>query len=293
MTLFLLLLAALMQTPAPPAPLAHFHHLHLNSTDPAVAIAFYTSHLESEKRKFAGGPDALYDHNAWLLFNKVSAPPKREVTSAIWHMGWGGGDNMQATYQHQLDLGAKFFVPITDISDQCDGKGGNGRFWFAYLDAPDHALIELNTTAATNHYFDHVHLLSEDAIAASDWYVKEFGLMRRGTPSREVRSRCGRQTAPAASMMLDDVNIIIYPVGNAKAAFPDWWKDRTELEAPAGHSIDHMAFSVADLDATVARLKADNVKVLAGPAKIPGTAVRSAMIEGPDRIDIELVEENK
>src|SRR5260221_6714611 len=125
-------IAALPQT----QPLAHFHHLHLNTTDPQSAIDFYTSKLESEKRKFAGTIDAVYAHKSWLLFTKVNTPPKSEITSGIWHMGWGGGDNMKETYQKQLVIGTKFATPITDISDQCDGKGGNGRFFFAYIDAP-------------------------------------------------------------------------------------------------------------------------------------------------------------
>ncbi len=290
-------LAALLA--APQQPQAHFHHLHLNSTDPAAAIKFYTSRLESETRRFAAGADAksgedaVFAGKSWLLFTKVATPPKREVTSSIWHMGWGGGANMKETYQKQLDMGTVFFTPITDISDQCDGKGGNERFYFAYIDAPDHALIELNTTAAGNHRFGHVHLLSADAIAAGEWYQKEFGLTRRGTgePSREVRYRCGRQTAPAMSLMMDDVNIIIYPVGNAKAAFPDWWKGREELESPAGHSIDHLGFSVDNLEETLERLKRDGVKILSPAATLVKGRVRSAMIEGPDRIRIELVEE--
>ncbi len=292
--MLLLALIAMLQD-APAAPAAHFHHLHLNSTDPAAAIRFYTSKLESEQRKFAGAEDAVLAHNVWLLFNKVAAAPKSEITSSIWHMGWGGGDNMQATYQKQVDSGTKFFVPITDISDQCDGKGGNGRFFFSYIDAPDHALIELNTTAAGQTYFGHVHLLSADAIAASEWYIKEFGLKRRGTaaPSREVRYRCGRQTAPAASLMMDDVSVIIYPVGNAKAAFPDAWKGREELESPAGHAIDHLGFGVTNLDATLNRLNGDGVKVITPAAWIVKNRVRAAMIEGPDRIRIELVEEKQ
>ncbi len=28
---------------------AHFHHLHLNATDPAAAISFYTSRFDCEK----------------------------------------------------------------------------------------------------------------------------------------------------------------------------------------------------------------------------------------------------
>src|SRR5262249_23647190 len=50
---------------------AHFHHLHLNSTDPAAAIDFYTARLESEKRKFAGIQDAVWAHGSWLLFTRV------------------------------------------------------------------------------------------------------------------------------------------------------------------------------------------------------------------------------
>src|SRR5215472_19320729 len=75
-------------------PLAHFHHLHLNATDPPAAISFYSSKLESEKRKFAGAMDAVWSHNSWLLFTKVNTAPASEITSPIWHMGWGGGENM-------------------------------------------------------------------------------------------------------------------------------------------------------------------------------------------------------
>ncbi len=201
---------------------------------------------------------------------------------------------MKETYQKQVDRGIKFQTPITDISDQCDGKGGNGRFFFSYIDGPDHALIELNTTPANNTHFGHVHLLSNDPIAAGEWYMKQFGLQRRGQspPSREPRYRCGRQTGPSVGMMMDDVNIIIYPVGNAKAAFPDVWKDRDELESTKGHSIDHLGFSVDDLAQTLERLKNDNVKVTEEPRSILGGKVKFAFVEGPDHIRIEVLEDH-
>src|SRR5437773_5750725 len=107
-----LLAPAQEQSPQPvPQPLAHFQHLHLNVTDPQAAIAFYTSKLESEKRKFAGAVDAVWAHKSWLLFTKVKAAPKSEITSAIWHMGWGGGENMKETYQKQVASGTKFQTP--------------------------------------------------------------------------------------------------------------------------------------------------------------------------------------
>src|SRR5580700_10859686 len=96
-------LAALSQD-QPPAPLAHFHHVHLNSTDPPAAIDFYTKHFDCEKAKFAGALDAVWAQKSWLLFNKVNEPPKSEITSTIWHIGWGA-EKMPETYQKQLDLG--------------------------------------------------------------------------------------------------------------------------------------------------------------------------------------------
>lgn len=285
-------LAALAASAQEPA---HFHHLHLNSTDPAAAIDFYTSKLECEKRKFAGVQDAVWAHGAWLLFTRVNAPPKSEITSGIWHMGWGGGDRMRETYDKQVAFGTKFQTSLTDISDQCDGKGGNGRFLFAYIDAPDHALIELNTTAAGNTHFGHVHLLSADPIAAGEWYVKKFGLKPRGPapPSRDVRYRCGRQTGPSVSLMMDDVNVIIYPVGNAKAAFPHAWKGREELESSKGHTIDHLGFRAANLESTLERLKRDGVKVTAEPRAVLGGKIRFAFIEGPDHVRIEVMEDGE
>jgi catechol 2,3-dioxygenase-like lactoylglutathione lyase family enzyme len=291
MRILTILMFALL--PAAAQEAAHFHHLHLNSTDPKAAIEFYTTHLEAEKRRFAGAQDAVWAGGAWLLFTKVDAPPKSQITSAIWHMGWGGGDNMKQTYQRQIDAGTKFQTPLTDISDQCDGKGGNGRFLFAYIDAPDHALIELNTTAAGVTRFGHVHLLSADPIGAGEWYVKEFDLRPRTAtpPSRELRYRCGRQAGPAVSLMMDDINVILYPVGNAKAAFPDAWKGRDEIESSQGHTIDHLGFRVADLDATLARLRRDGVRVTAEPRSVLGGKIRFAFIEGPDRIRIEVLED--
>ena len=97
-------LAVPVQATQQPAPIAHFHHLHLNSTDPAAAIDFYTSKFDCEKARFAGLLDGVWAQKSWLLFTKVSSPPPWELTSAIWHFGWGAED-MKATYQKHLDMG--------------------------------------------------------------------------------------------------------------------------------------------------------------------------------------------
>lgn len=49
-----------------------------------------------------------------------------------------------------------------------------------------------------------------------------------------------------------------------------------------------MAISVDDLDTTLARLKQEGVRIISGPRKADG--LRSAFIEAPDKMQLELVE---
>ncbi|HKV39701.1 MAG TPA: hypothetical protein VJX67_10850, partial [Blastocatellia bacterium] len=274
----------------PPVPLthAHFHHVHMNSTGPAAAIQFYTSKFDCEKRRFAGLMDGVWAQKSWILFNKVKVPPPWTLTSAIWHIGWGAED-MKVTYQKQLDSGTKFFTPISDISDLANYPG----FYYAYVDGPDHALIELNT--ATHHHFGHLHLFSEDPVSAGLWYMKYFGAIRRGDatkpPSREVRNYRGFQVGPSMSLMMDNVNIIIFPVELSKQSYPDQWKGVEEIAPTQGRAIDHIGLAVDGLPAVVRTLRNNGVKVTSDIHSIAGTKLKHAFIEGPDKIRIELVED--
>lgn len=253
---------------------AHFHHVHLNSTDPAAAVEFYASHFDCEKSEYEGKP-AVWAQKSWLLFNKVDKAPPSEVVSTIWHIGWGAED-MPATYQKQIDLGAKFQTPITDISDLTLTKG----FYYAYVDGPDHALIELNT--ARHHHFGHLHLFSEDPIAAGEWYIQNFGAasFRKPPYSREPRFYKGFQVAPSMSLMMDNVNIIIFPIDHARKTFPEPWEGRSTFESTRGRVIDHIAFSVDDVNQAATLLRGRGVPVSA-----------DGFLEGPDRIRIELVQQ--
>ena len=259
------------------APLAHFHHVHLNATDPPTAIAFYTSKFKARKESFAGLADAVWTGDSWLLFTKVEAPPPSELVSGIWHIGWGAQD-MQSTYQQQLAKGTRFATPITDISDMV---GGNRAFFYAYVDGPDHVLIELNT--ARHHNFGHVHMFSADPPAAGAWYAKHLGV--RSFPQTEKRVYKGVQIAPAAFVTADHVSMIIYPVEYLQTAAPQAWQARRGAFATTrGRVVDHLGFSVDDLDATLARMRTDGVRIAAEPRSIADGRVRFAFIEGPDQV---------
>lgn len=265
------------------APVSHFHHLHLNAVDPAAAVDFYTSKFDCEKARINGTTEAVWAQKSWLLFNKVRKSPPWELTSAVWHFGWGAED-MKATYQKQLDMGTKFFTPITQLAP---------NFYYAYVESPDHALIELNT--ADHHHFGHLHLLSEDPVSAGEWYMKYFGATRRGNPatppSRDLRFRSGFQIGPAMSLMLDNVNIIIYPIQYSRQAYPDHWKPGERTISPTkGRVVDHVAFSFDNLSEALERMRKDGVKITDEIRDVAGIKLKSAFIEGPDRIRIELVE---
>jgi catechol 2,3-dioxygenase-like lactoylglutathione lyase family enzyme len=274
----------------PGLPVAHFHHLHLNTTDPKAAIDFYTSRFDCEKARFAGLLDGVWAQKSWLLFTRVSAPPPWQLTSAVWHFGWGAED-MKATYQKQLDMGTKFFTPLTDISDIGGNTGATGRFYYAYVEGPDRALIELNT--AGHHRFGHLHLFSADPVAAGEWYMKHLGATRRSTtpPSRAPRFYRDVQIGPSMSLIMDNVNIIIYPIEYPKKVYADHWRNgQTDLDSTKGRVVDHVGFSVDNLPEALEALRNAGVKVTDEIKSVAGGKIKYAFIEGPDRIRIELVE---
>ncbi|MDQ3010081.1 MAG: VOC family protein [Acidobacteriota bacterium] len=264
---------------------AHFHHLHLNTLDPKAAIDFYTAKFDSEKAKFAGLLDGVWAQKSWMLFTKVSTPPKWELDSAIWHFGWGA-ENMKAEYERQQKMGTKFFTPLTDISDIGGNAGAKDLFYYAYVEGPDKALIELNT--ARHHNFGHLHLFSADPVAAGEWYIKHFGARGRIPTSREPRMYKGYQIGPSVSLMMDNINIIIFPAEYLKKDYPDRWKGKVELESTKGHVVDHVGFSFENLPEALEKLRKDGVKVTDEIRAIG--KIKYAFIEGPDKIRIEVIE---
>lgn len=275
------------QTTITSANEAHFHHLHLNTTDPQRAIDFYTSRFDSEKGKFAGLMDAVWTQKSWILFTKVKEAPPSDLTSSIWHFGWGA-ENMKAEYERQQKLGSKFFTPLTDISDIGGNPNAKDTFYYAYIESPDKALIEINTAA--HHRFGHLHLFSADPVAAGEWYVKHLGAKGRVPRSREPRMYRGYQIGPSASLMIDNVNIIIFPAEYLKKDYPDRWKDKVELETTKGRVVDHIGFSFDNLNDAVEKLRKDGVKITDEIRSVANGKIKFAFAEGPDRIRIELVE---
>lgn len=275
----------LLPQTAPPQS-AHFHHLHFNSADPQAAIDFYTTRFNGEKAKF-GTADAVWTGKFWFLFDSATQAPPSDIVASLYHLGWAAQDP-KATYQRLVDAGVNFETPLTDLYELL-GTGTPGRGYYAYVGGPDHALIELNGGNSNN--FQHVHLLSDDPVASSQWYVKEFGIPSRGpAPSREPRFHKGLQVGPLVFLNVDGVLFAWFPTALVKGLYPKAWEGRTQLASSQGRALDHFAFSVDHLDETLVRLRQDGVKVLEPPRISYGGKLRSAFVEAPDNVRLELVE---
>ena len=300
-----------------------FHHLHLNSVDPVAAIDFYVRQFPTSKATSWGGLPALACPNDVLvLFTKVAAPPPTAPQTALWHFGWHVPDSRASleTYKARRDLTLLPLYTTDDggsvlvSSDTWPGTGGvPGRTkaqiveakatgvqptrsgGFGYMRGPDNALVEY----AGNHpaeRFNHVHMFQDDPFCAQLWYQKHlnapvFAGRTSAAPVTEATCRVPRTPdrswpalerggmfrAPSAAVVFGDV------------ALP-WYvrQDDRPLAPTRGHLYDHVALSVGDLDAWVARLRGEGVTFLEKPYQLGDT--RAVMIEGPSREALELVE---
>jgi hypothetical protein len=294
----------------------HFHHVHLNSMDPKVAAEYYLKPfaLSTTKTTF-NGFEAVKTGNVYLLFSKVSTPPQNELTgpqTSVWHFGWNTPNSRQYNEKFRA-MG----LEIAQMWDAADGKlvdmssdtlpglptqeqilemrkkgtqptreGG-----FGYLRGPDGAMIE-NAQAGNVERFNHVHMYHEHPLCAMQWYSQHLGarMPQRGgqTPGADCKTtayapptwpsfaKTGFVREPSGSVTFDDISILIRP-----------WPGGG-LVSTRGKLVDHWALSTSDLTATVARLKNEGVTFL--EEIHPWGNSRAAMIEGPDRIAIELVE---
>jgi catechol 2,3-dioxygenase-like lactoylglutathione lyase family enzyme len=251
-----------------------FHHVHLNSTDPSKAIDFYTRTFDVTKKARLAGFDGVQSEKIYLLFNKVNFPPATSPDSAIWHFGWGS-TAVDADYLKHLSNGVTFHTPMTRL--------GSGLL-FAYMKAPDGALVEINTS--NTRAFIHVHLYSDAPLCAAEWYIKHLGASGRPqrsgpceVPFAAPSEPLGVIRSPAATVRFGEISLIIYP------------RQRSgPLVSPRGHVVDHIAFGVTDLVGAFDKLRKSGVKVLEEAHFLGDGKTRAAMFEGPDAIAIELVE---
>jgi catechol 2,3-dioxygenase-like lactoylglutathione lyase family enzyme len=298
-----------------------FHHLHLNSVDPDRAIDFYARQFPSTARGSWGGFPALASPNDVLvLFTEVDEPPATKPQSAIWHFGWHVTDaracldayrarpEVELLPLYTTDEGGSVLISSdtwpsvggvlgltrAQIAEaKANGVQPLGGGGFAYMHGPDRALVEY----AGNHpaeRFNHVHLYQEDPLAALDWYRTHLNAPLRPGYAPTAAPGGARRWAERTWPALDREGMFRTP--RAGVEFGDvsmmWYANQGDapLAPSRGQLQDHIALSVTDLDAWIAKLKSEGVVFLEKPYPLGDT--RAVMIEGPSREALELVEVN-
>jgi catechol 2,3-dioxygenase-like lactoylglutathione lyase family enzyme len=110
--------------------------------------------------------------------------------------------------------------------------------------------------------YDHVHINTPDTAAAANWYEKNFG---------------GRRITEAPDRLM---------FGSTRVMF----LRKADAQPSAGSAVDHIGFSVADLDAKMRELTAAGVKVTA-PARDVPNLFKFAFVEDPWGTRIEIVQD--
>jgi catechol 2,3-dioxygenase-like lactoylglutathione lyase family enzyme len=303
-------------------PTPRFHHLHLRSVDPDAAIAFYTRQFPStSKGEWGGLPALLSPNEVMVLFTKVDAPPTSAPQSAIWHFGWNVTDARAslATYKARPEVTLlPLYTGVEDgavlISSDTWFRSGDllgvtraqiaalraagtkppGGAGFAYMRGPDGALVEYAGNYPAER-FNHVHLWQEDPLCAQLWYQKHLNAPPRasfGAVSVTAKNCKVPRTTDRTWPALNKEGMLRSPRGGVTFGDVDliWYANQWDSSLPSslGQLQDHMALSVADLDAWSAKLRAEGIKFLSDPYALGDT--RAVMIEGPSREALELVE---
>ena len=170
--------------------------------------------------------------------------------------------------------------------------GGAG---FAYLRGPDDALVEYQGNMPAER-FNHVHMYQDQPFCAQLWYQTHLNVPRLPRPKQAPRTEanCRVERGPDKTLPALDWDGMYRTPSVTSTLFGDvslfWYMNQTGTPAVStrGHLMDHIALSVADLDAWIAKLRAENVTFLEQPYPIGGH--RAIMIEGPSHEAIELVE---
>jgi catechol 2,3-dioxygenase-like lactoylglutathione lyase family enzyme len=261
-----------VQTPNP----AHFHHVHLNVTDPQKTTQFYQQVFGAQPVKFANLSDGLFTGRGFIFMNKVASRPRDLETTAIRHIGWAGVDGPHE-FEWWKAQGIDFHTPLTPL----------GQNWFFYVYGPDREIAEV-FTGDKNHWFNHVHFSATDVTATATWLERNLGMQFPATAKQP------RPTDPAArwgsGARMDGVSFVLIYKDHYYADSERKLAVGRTLEPTRGTTVDHIAFSYENITPVFDRMKAAGENIVEPITNRPEQGFKSFMVMGPDNVLMEIVE---
>jgi hypothetical protein len=307
------------QAPAVDAALAPpvFHHLHLNSVDPAAAIAGYLRLWPSTtKRTTLAGFDALENGRVYLLFNKVDAPPPTRPQSAYRHQVWltpdvrayvararASGMLPEPLYVSDeggtVEISSDTFPGTLTRSGLAEarqkGVVPTRQAGYTYIRGPEGLSVEGFERAGETERLGQIDMWQDDPVCAELWYATHMGATRRAPAGAPAPTAETCRTPPGEPTWPSTLRSGTHRTPSGRAGFGDvalFWYTRPEkqpLVSTVGQAVDHLAFAVANLDGWVAKFRRENVRILRQPYAFGSS--RAVLIEGPSREAIEVFEQ--
>lgn len=232
-----------------------FTHVHLRTPDPAAAAEWYHTLVGGELRPSAGGMGSVRQVHGSISTMLDDADAESSSGSVIDHFGFAVAD-VPAMVEKARVMGAQV------VSEPHPGITAN---MIAMIRDPWGTKIEfLEDPDFTG--FSHVHMVTEGAGALRDWLLEVFGgdydAERGGDRIHAIRYD----------------GIWIYVSESEESA-----------TAPSrGRSLDHMGFSVTDMDAVVAKVKASGYEPYVIRPNRPGGTTLLMFFEGAHGVHFEI-----
>lgn len=235
---------------------APYDHIHLAAPDAAVAAQWYVKHFGGKPTGFRGatGPDEpinrVYYGDIAVIFS-AREPSAGSVGSGVDHIGFSMPNVAEVVASVATDGGKR----LGDLREFQGMKLG-------FVEDPWGTKIEIidDPDMRGTH---HVHLSTPDPEGTLEWYANVFGGERDKLAD----------TLPG----LNYGNIWLFALKNDDAIAPT-----------RGRSMDHLGWSVPNLDAAATELRGKGVKFSLEPRDYRG--IRISMVEGPDGVRIEVLQ---
>ena len=313
-----------VETPVLPVP--ELHHVGLNVVDPQASIEWYGRLWPSGTATTVASMPA-FEADMLLVFNQVDTPAPgawdleqhRSIPqSPFWHIGLST-DTTQAAARFD-ELGITRLPMFKGPDDPTEiWRAGEMEFagtltgaeiaaadrrepvpgGFAFIVGPDGELIETNGGPDTPESFRHTHFFAEQPWCTARWHVEYLGAMQSeqeqsagipdpcegdiGEPSWPSLEPQGTIRSPTSSIMNRAMRA--YP---RQCHFGRCGSDQP-LVSSRGQILDHIGYTIPDLDAHVERLRGGGVRILEEIA--PFGETRGALIEDVDGLVIHLIEQ--
>ena len=242
---------------------ADYHHVHITASAPSEGVRWYEQHLDCEP--VADRSDAADCAGVELVFVVQPAIGSTQGTG-VNHIGFSYPD-LTAKMAELEAVGVRGSgVRMQRFPDGSTLRDVPGLFKLGFVFDPWGTRIEM-VEDPERLGFHHIHLSATNPAATLAWYQDVFG--------GETASLKGRLDG----LLFDDVWVLVSEAESIPAT-------------TQGRAIDHIGFSVPDLDAAAADMRRKGIVFQTEPEVPEGgrTSAKRAFIVGPDNVRLAVVE---